>query len=81
MPTATHPTLGVFTTPEIASAAGVAEWQLRAAVRRGFVEAPPKVGPMLLWCAADLERVRAGLTAAGYIGAPTESSTLTASGE
>ncbi len=67
MTTATHPALDALTTPQIAAAAGVPEWQLRAAIRRGFIEAPAKVGPMLLWQAADLERVRSGLRAAGYL--------------
>ena len=68
LPTIIHPTADApMTTPEIAAAAGVPEWRLRAAVRRGFVEAPGKVGPMMLWRAGDLPRVIDGLVGAGYL--------------
>ena len=56
-----------MTTPALARAAGVKEWMLRAAIRRGFIAAPGKVGPMMLWAAADYPRVIAGLRRAGYL--------------
>ena len=72
MTTATHQTVDALTTPQVAAAAGVPEWQLRAAVRRGLIAPPAKVGPMMLWRAADLDRVRQGLIDAGYLPAGLE---------
>ncbi len=70
MSTAVVPT-GVMTTPQLAAAVPVAEWALRAAIRRGFIAPPMKIGPTWVWAAEDLDRVRRGLQAAGYLPSET----------
>jgi hypothetical protein len=46
----------------------VRDWQLRAAVDRGFLQPPTqRAGKFILWGEADLERARAALAEAGYL--------------
>ncbi len=70
---ATCNTADVMTTPRLAAAVPVAEWALRAAIRRGFIAPPMKIGPTWAWAAEDLDRVRRGLREAGYLPAETAS--------
>jgi hypothetical protein len=60
----------ILTTARIAALAGVAEWQLARAVRAGHIAEPPRCGPFRAWRPTDLDRVRAGLVAAGYLPRP-----------
>ncbi|HVS37414.1 MAG TPA: hypothetical protein VMS17_17765 [Gemmataceae bacterium] len=71
MTTATHNAADLMTTVEMAGACGVPPWQLQAAMRRGFIQPPRKVGPLFAWPAGDLERVRRGLREAGNLPAET----------
>jgi hypothetical protein len=40
---------------------------ITAAVKRGFLAEPPRVGPFRMWTEADLPRVKAALVQAGYL--------------
>lgn len=75
MSIATYNASDRLTTPAMASAAGVPEWMLRAAVRRRFIDPPAKVGPTWAWRPEDLARVRDGLRRAGYLPAEPEATT------
>ena len=66
----THDTLTAaptLTTGEIAKACGADRWQVLAAIRRGFLGEPGRLGPFRLWSDADVPRVKVALIAAGYL--------------
>jgi hypothetical protein len=42
-------------------------YQVLQAIRRGFLDEPPRVGIYRVWSEEDLPRVRAALVAAGYL--------------
>jgi hypothetical protein len=64
----------ILTTNRIAALAGVEPWQLLRTVRAGHVAEPPRCGPFRAWRRSDLDRVRAGLIAAGYLPEPKNAS-------
>ena len=55
-----------LTTNQIAKLCGVDRWQVLAAIRRGFLSEPRRIGCYRVWAAADVERVVEALSAAGY---------------
>ena len=65
MTTATRDTL---TTGEVARAAGGERWMVLALLRRRLLTEPTqRIGVFRIWGPADVERVRAALTAGGYL--------------
>jgi hypothetical protein len=42
-------------------------WQVRSAIRRGFLPSPARLGPYRLFRRADLPAIRTALIAAGYL--------------
>ena len=56
-----------YTTGDLAKRFGVAPWQIKQALLRGFLAEPPRVGIYRVWLEEDLPRVREALTRAGYL--------------
>jgi DNA-binding transcriptional MerR regulator len=55
-----------ITIGQMAERAGVPVWQLRQAIRRGYLSEPPRVGPYRVFDSADEAMVRQALRLAGY---------------
>ena len=66
-------------TGAVARELGVLEWQIVAAIKRGFVDEPPRFGRWRAWRRADLPRVREGLVRAGFLLSPAECAAADAS--
>jgi DNA-binding MarR family transcriptional regulator len=56
-----------LTTEDIARLVGVRRWQVLAAIRRGFLPEPRRIGCYRVWTSADVDRVGKALEAAGYL--------------
>jgi len=58
---------GILTTAQVAERLGVPLWWLRSMLHRKVLAAPGKIGPVFVWTAADLPRVKSALVAEGYL--------------
>jgi DNA-binding MarR family transcriptional regulator len=56
-----------LTTGELAKLCNADAWQVLAAIRRGFLPEPLRIGHFRLWTPSDVDRVVQALTAAGYL--------------
>lgn len=56
-----------LTTGDVSQRVAVPAWRILAAIRRGFLDEPPRVARYRIWSEDDLPRVRAALVAAGYL--------------
>jgi len=56
-----------FTTGQVANHFGVELWQVLAAIRRGLISEPKRVGHYRFFTEADLPAVEAGLRQGGYL--------------
>lgn len=65
-----NPTVQLLTLGEVADAIGIQAWKIRAAIDRGLLPAPQKVGRYHVLPADQLEEVRRVMTEAGYVKAP-----------
>ena len=54
-----------YTTGDLAQHFGVPSWRVLAAIRRGFLGEPERVGIYRVWTEEDLPRVREALVKAG----------------
>jgi hypothetical protein len=56
-----------LTTGDLCRRLGVLPWHVLAAIRRGYLAEPARVGIYRLWTEADLPRIREALVRAGYL--------------
>ncbi len=56
-----------LTTGELAHECGVDRWHILAAIRRGFLTEPGRIGVYRVWTIGDVARVVDAMTRAGYL--------------
>ena len=61
-----------FTIGQVARRYRLETWQVRQAIKRGFLNEPLRVGPYRVFFQDDLPGVEKALHAAGYLPAPQE---------
>ena len=60
----------ILTIGQVARQCGVAPWQVRRAIQRGFLPEPARVGAYRIFAKADLPEIAKALQKAGYAAHP-----------